>query len=41
MRKEKEKYLKAKPTEMKAEDPISDISGIDESDDNFNLDSLL
>lgn len=38
---EREKYLKAKPAEMKAEDPISDISGIDESDDNFNLDSLL
>lgn len=39
---ERAKYLKAKPTDMKSEDPITDAAGIDTStDDGLDLSSLL
>lgn len=39
---ERQKYLKAKPTEMKSEDPIADVAGVDAAPGNdFDLDNLL
>lgn len=39
---QREKYLKAKPTEMKSEESIADVNGVDNTDDsNFNLEDLL
>ena len=37
----REEYMKAKPTEMKSDDSIEDTTGIDKSEDSFDLDSLL
>ncbi len=39
---ERQKYLSAKPTDMKAEEPIADVAGIDTpTEDAFDLESLL
>lgn len=39
---QREKYLNAKPTSMKSEDPIADTAGVDKPADNdFNLEDLL
>ena len=38
----KEKYLKAKPTEMKSEDPIADVAGVDQAPaDDLDITDLL
>jgi hypothetical protein len=39
---ERQKYLKAKPTEMKSEDPIADVAGVDQAPaDDLDITDLL
>ena len=39
---EREKYMKAKPTEMKSDDSITDVAGVDQtSGDDLDLNDLL